>query len=330
MNGKGLAAAAVALVAAVALINSRRAHDAVRPAPRPNGSTSTAAPTPQATAVSASCGARDPGVTREVDLQFISPGHPNLRVTAIRCPDVAGHRAPSIVRVVDLDDDHRIVATLVRPEQNVHVASVEVTGDMVTVTAALAGPTPKAGQPAPDWPGSVFVWRFVTEDGLSYGQLDPVRIALACRPPDVALSAELPTVGTPLPGGRVGQPAGDAAIRLTNRSGAPCALEGYPRVTGRTAAETPVIGTPELHGVSSGVFDFGAPRVIVLGPGEQATSRVESARFTPPTGYPTCPTLGTVDVALPDGASVGRLALPMRACGLDVHPLVAGTTGRSG
>jgi hypothetical protein len=283
------------------------------------------APTPSPDLSGLNCDAwPGQGTTREANVPFSAPRYPDLRVTSSRCANASGDHYPSLVHVIDVDDDRRIIATLIRPQEHLHVVSISAVGQAVTVTALRAGPVLPSDQQGLAELGGVFSWRFSTTDGEHYTRGAPRRTALPCGPADLRLDA---VTKPPRPGYGAHPPASSAILRLTNRSAQPCAVEGYPEVVGATVADGEVASHQQLFGPDGGVLDSTAPPVILLAPRQVASATVDSANETPAGGTALCNTLDKLRVALPSGEALGSIRASLRVCDLEVHPLVPGTTG---
>lgn len=338
------------LLVVVALVNSRRAqHDRAVAVPEPTV-TSAPAPLPLADQNCELWPGR--GTTEEAHVTFGTASHPDLVVVSVRCVDVSGDRQDSTVKVLDILDDHRIVATLVRPTQHLHVYEVTANSLGVVVTATEAAPPLPADQSTSTDLGSLFRWYFSTKDGINYVASKPERLALACRATDLAISARTepslarivtsagsqlspdahapadsrPAAGTPAAGGRL---PSVAIVRLRNISARPCVIEGYPEVNGITAAGESVVPNLQLFGPGGGVHSNSAPDIVYLHPGETTSAAVDSADETPAGGTALCNTLTSLHVALPNGGIMGAVRVTLRVCSFEVHPLVAGPTGSS-
>jgi hypothetical protein len=107
---------AVSVVVAGAGINSRRAQRDSRDSARAaHASIPTAtAPPPARRRAARVCGT-DPwsDVVSTVSPRFAAASHRHLQVVVLRCPDATSAGYASLARVIDTDDDRRIVAMLV-------------------------------------------------------------------------------------------------------------------------------------------------------------------------------------------------------------------------
>jgi hypothetical protein len=195
------------------------------------------------------------------------------------------------------------------------------------VTAAEAGPPLPDDQKSASDLGSVFRWRFTTSDGLHYVQSDPERVAFACGPADLKIAAANNTPRIADAADLASHQPSAGIVRIRNVSDRPCAVEGYPQITGITRAKEDISPNLELFGVSGGLKSGTAPQVILLAPGKTASAAVDSADETPAGGTALCNTLTALTVALPTGELLGTVNLLLRVCDFEVHPLVPGGTG---
>lgn len=135
-------------------------------------------------------------------------------------------------------------------------------------------------------------------------------------------------------GGRTGAGTGHAGgpVVFTNTGPTACSLFGYPGVAGLDAAGTQVVqATRTLSGYLGGLQTGTTPPPTVdLAPGGTASAYVETIDHpigTPP--YAPCPQYTELLVTPPTATQSVRVGMTLPACnGLDVHPVVAGTTGR--
>jgi hypothetical protein len=120
------------------------------------------------------------------------------------------------------------------------------------------------------------------------------------------------------------------ALVFTNTGAQPCRLSGYPGVAGLDAAGSQVAQARRtLHGYLGGL-SAGSPPVLTLAPGESASALVEALAFNASDGS-ACTAFGGLLVTVPDDTASTRLPWDSDGCSdLQVHPVVSGTTGRSG
>ncbi|MCW2523226.1 MAG: hypothetical protein JWO63_1561, partial [Frankiales bacterium] len=187
-------AGAVAVVLAAAVLNSQRAaHDRRQAAPSPTAS-ATASPSPSAGPAGFVCATFEAlGEMIEAGAPMRTPGHDSLVVTSVRCTDQEEDERASQVQIRDVSDDGRILSVLIRPEQMLHVASLSVDGERVTVIAVQAAPPLGSGLKAPGDLGSAFSFSYIF-NGRTTTASAPRRVALGCAAQDLQVSvAQLPS-----------------------------------------------------------------------------------------------------------------------------------------
>jgi len=118
-----------------------------------------------------------------------------------------------------------------------------------------------------------------------------------------------------------------------NVASVPCVLGGYPGVAGLNASHQQVLQAVRTPSGYLGGLPVGQskPPVVLLDPGAEASALVEGSDV--PRGTATsCPSLAGLLVTPPDSRhSVALMRLtPYECSGLQVHPVVAGTTGGEG
>lgn len=122
-------------------------------------------------------------------------------------------------------------------------------------------------------------------------------------------------------------------ILFTNTGAAECSLYGYPGVAGLDAAGHQVVQARRTSSGYLGGLQTGAdrPPTVDLAPGQTASAFVEGTDVpygTPPP--PSCPRYAGLLVTPPTATQSVRLAMTLPGCsGLEVHPVLAGSTGRS-
>jgi len=118
-----------------------------------------------------------------------------------------------------------------------------------------------------------------------------------------------------------------STIVFTNGSDHPCTMSGYPEVTGVDGAGREMTHALQtLSGYMGGSYTTVA---VLLGPGGRASALVEGTDV--PTGTATtCPVNPRLLVTAPDQTDSHVLVVSMPGCSpLQVHPVVAGATGRA-
>jgi hypothetical protein len=135
--------------------------------------------------------------------------------------------------------------------------------------------------------------------------------------------------------GRGGAAAGHIGLSLVfaNTSSQACSLSGYPRVAGLDSQGNEVTQaqrTPSgyMGGLTSSYHGDPLP-TVTLQPGGRASALIEVTDV--PTGTSTTyPSYAALLVTPPNTFQSVRLSVPLPGCsGLQVHPVVAGLTGRS-
>ncbi len=118
-------------------------------------------------------------------------------------------------------------------------------------------------------------------------------------------------------------------VVVRNASAQPCRTSGYPGVALLDASGHQVLQAQRtLAGYTGGVRNAAAP-AIVLQPGQQASVRVEGLNAAPDGSG--CATSPALLFTLPDNTDSTRLVHSTPTCpGLQVHPIVPGTTGNYG
>ncbi len=309
-----------AVIAFVAVLNSHRAQ--VQRADRPRPSTVVATPIPVPASDTQCLMPTYTGTAEDANVYYATPGHPHLVVIASRCTDAAGDRLPSFVQVRDLDDDYRVVATVIRTSQLLHVSSITTDALGFDVIASeSAWPQDGDQQVAANHAG-LFSRRFVpNSDGLSFTADYPQRIANACSPTD--LSLRVSTHASPVTGG-----PGWAVLTVRNIASTPCNLEGFPKVTARTVSGQSLVAATRLNGPHGGLGATAtAPAPTLVAPGEVLSAVVDSFDQDQSGGTVLCDTATSLAVTLPTGEQLGTVGSRLRVCDLTVHPFLPGTTG---
>lgn len=182
-------------------------------------------------------------------------------------------------------------------------------------TAATDSTTAPTGTPTGDSsPASP------STDGASPSQTSSpaADAAPACTDADLTISVNPAGAGL----GHVG-----STIVFTNASDHQCALTGYPRVAGLDSSGKEVTqALPTLTGYLGGSY---TKTTVQLAPGGSASALVEGTS-TPAGAATTCPVYPSLLVIAPEQTRSHDFASSMPACSpLQVHPVVAGATGRA-
>lgn len=119
-----------------------------------------------------------------------------------------------------------------------------------------------------------------------------------------------------------------AVLVFTNTSGAACTLYGYPGVAGLNAAGKQIAQAKRtLNGYLGSGYQV---RTVRVPAGGRASALVEATSV--PSGNATsCPTYTALLVTPPNTTKSMKVDVKLPGCGgLEVHPVVPGTTGRMG
>jgi hypothetical protein len=134
--------------------------------------------------------------------------------------------------------------------------------------------------------------------------------------------------------GQIGAGLGHEGVSILfkNTGASKCSLSGYPGVaalgpTGAQLAQAQRTPSGYLGGMQTGST---TPPVVVLGPGAVASALVEGTDV--PEGVASsCPTYPALLVTPPTSTLSARLTVSLPGCSpLEVHPVVGGTTGKTG
>ena len=137
-----------------------------------------------------------------------------------------------------------------------------------------------------------------------------------CNFTELAVSAKGDGVGL----GHVG-----VVLLFKNSGSEACGLFGYPGVAGLNAAGVPV--TQALRTLNGYLGGTRSATEVVIAPGDSASALVEGTDV--PIGSATgCPTYSSLLVTPPDTTQSVAIHFSMPGCsGLEIHPVVPGTTG---
>lgn len=130
--------------------------------------------------------------------------------------------------------------------------------------------------------------------------------------------------------GQVGAATGHLGLTLLFRNSgpAPCTLTGYPgaALVAGPHRRLDIARTPQgyIGGLSP---QARANPVVVLAPGRLASAILEGEDFNPQTSA-ACPRYSALLVTPPNQRVTVRLARSLAICDPEIHPVVAGTSGR--
>jgi Protein of unknown function (DUF4232) len=182
-------------------------------------------------------------------------------------------------------------------------------------------------------PGSVTITtRTTTVTGSASTTDSSTTSGRAPRARTAALPAGCTPAHTAVSVGQTGAATGHVGITLLFRNSgpAPCTLAGYPgaalvAATGRHR-RLDIARTPQgyMGGLSP---QARANPVVLLAPGRLASAILEGEDFNPQTSA-ACPRYSAVLVTPPNQTVTVRLARSLAICDPQIHPVVAGTSGR--
>lgn len=121
------------------------------------------------------------------------------------------------------------------------------------------------------------------------------------------------------------------AVVFRNTGSLTCVLTGYPTVSGLDAAGRPLAQAQRtLTGYLGGEVRGAPASAVPLAPGQSAAALVEGLNRAPDGGS-ACPPYAELSVAAPGQTRTHTLAVAFGACSdLQVHPVLAGSTGTAG
>jgi hypothetical protein len=221
------------------------------------------------------------------------------------CVGTDGQRSASEVQMFEqAGNTLRYVTTLLHPAANEHLDFITATTDSVRIQFSVNRSSPGGVAGAVE----SMAWEFSDPNG---GKGLGAVVAEACLRKDVAATV-VPAAGSPA----------SWRLVLRNRTGAACALEGFPTVVAlRNGAAAGSPAAHRLNGPAGGVRKALVPPIIVLTPGATAAAVLEAS------AGPSCPSADQLAVTLPNGVSLGELEASVPTCGLVVHPLVGNPAG---
>ena len=118
-------------------------------------------------------------------------------------------------------------------------------------------------------------------------------------------------------------------VTARNASRQTCITQGYPGVALLDAKGRQIEQATRTRFGFMGGLNRGAPPRIVLRPGQRASARIEGFTINEATQQ-ACPHSSAILFTLPDNRDSTRLRVSFPACkGVQVHPMVPGTTGSS-
>lgn len=145
----------------------------------------------------------------------------------------------------------------------------------------------------------------------------------ACRSGQIAVTAG---------GGGAGVGHVGVVLRFRSTTASTCTLSGYPGATLVTPGGRDLPVRRSRTGYLGGLADASAPvPVVSVRPGQTVSATLEGLDSAPAHGGGPCPRYAHLLVTPPNQTVTVRMASPLReVCLPEVHPVVAGTTGRAG
>ncbi len=133
-------------------------------------------------------------------------------------------------------------------------------------------------------------------------------------------------------GGGAGVGHVGVVLRFRSTSASTCTLSGYPGATLVTAGRRDLPVGRSRTGYLGGLADASAPvPVVSVRPGQTVSASLEGLDSDPAHGGGPCPLYARLLVTPPNQTVTVRMASPLRqVCRPEIHPVVAGTTGRAG
>lgn len=216
--------------------------------------------------------------------------------------------------------------------------AVVVAGSAVAVLAIVAGCTSGSdGNVTPTASATVTRTSTATvpattaSSGTSPASTAPVGVSSTPRTSASGPGLCTPTVTTFRVGnGGAGLGHAGFTVTVTNASQQPCVTTGYPGVALLDAAGHQIEQAQRtLRGYLGGLPAGAQPATLTLHPGQQASALIEGTDFDPASGGD-CPTSPALLFTLPDNTDSTTLRHDTPACtGLQIHPLIKGTSGDS-
>jgi hypothetical protein len=153
-------------------------------------------------------------------------------------------------------------------------------------------------------------------------------------------TASVQAASSACPSGRISVTAGGGGaglghvgivLRFRSTASAVCVLSGYPGATFVTSAGHDVPARRTRNGYLGGLAGASAPIPVVrVAPGQTVSALLEGSDSDPADGGGPCPRYASLLVTPPNQTVTARMVSPLASiCRPEVHPVVAGTTGRA-
>jgi hypothetical protein len=310
-------AAGVLVVAGVATVNSRRAqsYEQARRLESPV--------VPHAPMAGADFACSDePGFIARLGASVtIKPaGRAVQTITEWHCADLAGNRENSTVLATEpTETGYRTVAVLLQPDDDLHVSGLSVQGAAaITISGTYWGPLPVAGLPGWRLTGGLVERRGQLQDGGT-------RYVVAAMQP-IAKPCIIPNLDVTLDPG-----PGDAdtswVLEFRNHGVTACVMEGYPTVYPQNRGALISRSWPTRAGRYGGVAAQLNLPIVLLQPGESASSLLEPDRGEQAVSAGSC-TANQLSIGFPvDDSRPAVLPVKLKWCNPEIHPIVPGTSG---
>jgi hypothetical protein len=118
---------------------------------------------------------------------------------------------------------------------------------------------------------------------------------------------------------------GNLVLRFRNHTSHSCRLYGYPGLDALTASGRLLAHAKRTASGFTGGSPSG-PHTVVVTPGHYASADLEWLNFNPKTSGP-CAFSHSIATTPPNTTHTVHLTRSVSACGLQIHPAVAGTSG---
>ena len=233
------------------------------------------------------------------------PAESQVTIADGYCSSPNGSRTGSEVKVYRITGTSRTeVATLIRPEQQLHVDRIEQQGRTVVVIALDTRA------------GALNDYRFSTTNGTVFTAEPVTLVAPACAKSTLEVIL------------RDGSALGDVSVSLIdlrNRGTKPCVIEGYPAISAAVADGLAVTAQAIPRGKAGG-SSTQTPPIVLLQPGDTGTAMIEYLTKAPPNVVTACETAKQVTISL-RGELLATLPFARSVCNLQIHPVVSSPSG---
>ncbi len=119
-------------------------------------------------------------------------------------------------------------------------------------------------------------------------------------------------------------------LRFRNTGASGCVLTGYPGAALSTAAGQEVQARRTPRGYLGGLSSATSPPVLHVAPGQTVSALLEGLDSDAAHGGGPCPRYAHLLVTPPNQRVTVRMPTPLaRVCSPEIHPVIAGSTGRS-